>query len=76
LLVLGGFQPGFSRTDAATRRDGAIYNSTTNSWTGVPAWTSGEAHRFGVGVWMGSEFLLWGGETGGVPTSSGERLLP
>jgi hypothetical protein len=76
LLMLGGFDPFFARSDAATRRDGAIYNSTTNTWTGVPAWESTHARRYAVAVWMGSEFLLWGGEHGGVPSNTGERLLP
>jgi hypothetical protein len=76
LLMLGGFDPFFARSDASTRRDGAIYNSTTNTWTGVPAWQSPHARRYAVAVWMGSEFLLWGGEHGGVPSNTGERLLP
>ena len=76
LLLLGGFDPNVAKNDAATRKDGAVYNSTTNTWAPVPAWPSGHAHRYGAGVWMGTEFFLWGGEHGGVPTASGERLLP
>jgi hypothetical protein len=75
-LILGGFDPSVTLSDAAARKDGGIYNSTTNSWTAVPAWPSSEVHRFAVAVWMGSEFLLWGGETGGMPTGNGERYLP
>ena len=74
--MLGGFDPAFVRSDASTRRDGAVYNSTTNMWTSLPAWPSGHARRFPVAVWMGSEFLLWGGESGGVAANTGERLLP
>jgi N-acetylneuraminic acid mutarotase len=76
LLMLGGFDPMFVRSDASTRRDGAVYNSTTNTWTSLPAWPSGHARRFPVAVWMGSEFLLWGGESAGVASNTGERLLP
>jgi hypothetical protein len=76
LLLLGGFDPAALRSDASARRDGAIYNSTTNTWTAVPSWETASARRYAVAVWMGSEFLLWGGETGGAPTNTGERFLP
>ena len=72
LLVLGGF--GSAQTDVRT--DGAIYNSTTNSFTAVPGWPSGEQHLWGNGVWTGAEFVLWGGLNNGQPTATGERLRP
>ncbi|HMJ13311.1 MAG TPA: hypothetical protein VK524_17945 [Polyangiaceae bacterium] len=76
LLMLGGFDPAVGRTDAGTRKDGTVYTSTTNSWAGLPAWPSGHARRYAVAIWMGSEFLLWGGENGGLPSATGERLFP
>jgi hypothetical protein len=70
-LMLGGL----SASDAVLK-NGAIYNSATNAWTDVPAWTANEDHRFGVGAWVGSEMIVWGGETAGTPTATGERYRP
>lgn len=72
-LVLGGYGNG-----GTYLTNGGIYNSTTNSWTSVGAWPSGNSHLWGVAVWTGSEVVLWGGRTGtgSTLTSSGERLLP
>jgi len=72
LLVLGGF--GSNPTDI--KRDGTIYNSTTNAFTPVPAWPSGEQRLWAAGVWTGAEFVLWGGVNNGQPTATGERLRP
>lgn len=59
-------------------RDGGLYNSTTNSWTPIAAWPSGASHFWGVGVWTGSELVVWGGRTGTASalTTAGERYLP
>jgi hypothetical protein len=59
--------------------DGGLYNSTTNGWTSVGAWPSGASHVYGVGVWTGSELVMWGGRSGiaaGTLTSAGERYRP
>jgi hypothetical protein len=71
LLLIGG-------VDAAGTivKNGAIYNSTTNTWSTVPAWPSGEDRRFAIGVWAGSELVLWGGLNGSAPSASGERFRP
>lgn len=58
------------------QKDGAIYNSTTNTWTAAPAWPSGEDRRWASGVWAGSEFVLWGGLHAGAPSGTGERFRP
>jgi Galactose oxidase, central domain len=73
-LMLGGF--GGSTNNFLT--DGGIYNSTTNAWSSVAAWPSGASHLWGVGVWTGTEFVLWGGRSGTTSalTSTGERYLP
>jgi hypothetical protein len=73
-LMLGGF----GGLNNAFLTDGGIYNSTTNAWTAVAAWPSGVSHLWGVGVWTGSEFVLWGGRSGTTTTLSaaGERYLP
>lgn len=71
VLFIGGVD-----TAGTLLANGALYNSTTNAWTLVPAWPSGEAHRFGAGVWAGGEFVVWGGTSSGAPTVTGERFRP
>ena len=58
--------------------NGGLFNSTTNSWTTVAAWPSGYSHLYGVGVWSGTEFVVWGGRTvtGSTLTAVGERYRP
>jgi Kelch motif protein len=59
---------------------GATYNVVTAKWGYPPAWPSGETHDYGVGVWTGDEFVLWGGRTGPgttpASTLTGERWKP
>jgi len=40
---------------------GALYNVGTSVWTTIATWPSMEAHEYGMGVWTGEEFVLWGG---------------
>jgi len=54
--------------------DGATYDVAANSWTAIPSWPSGEQHDYGMGVWTGAEFVVWGGADNNQPTSSGERI--
>lgn len=71
-LMVGGSGNSFAT-------DGGIYNSTTNGWTAVSAWPSGASHIYGVGVWTGTEVVMWSGRTGtaaGTLTLAGERYLP
>jgi hypothetical protein len=58
--------------------NGAVYNSTTNAWTPVSAWPSAASHLWGVGVWTGTELVLWGGRSGTTTmlTGAGDRYLP
>jgi hypothetical protein len=58
--------------------NGGLFNSTTNAWTTVAAWPSGYSHLYGVGVWSGTEFVVWGGRTvtGSTLTAVGERYRP
>jgi hypothetical protein len=70
VLLLGG------RYGSASARDGAIYNSATNSWISVQAWPSGEEHLGAVAIWSGTEFVLWGGIDGDRATATGERYRP
>ena len=73
-LMLGGM--GSTATTFFT--NGGVYNSTTNAWSAVAAWPSGASHLWGVGVWTGTEFVVWGGRTttAATLTAAGERYLP
>jgi hypothetical protein len=57
---------------------GATYDVGAAKWTAIPAFPSGEAHDYGVAVWTGDEFVLWGGRTGAAltPSLTGERWKP
>ena len=59
---------------------GATYDVINAKWGAVAAWPSGEQHDYGVGVWTGDEFVLWGGRTGAgaspPSTLTGERWKP
>jgi hypothetical protein len=57
---------------------GATYAVVNANWGTVAAWPSGEMHDYGVAVWTGDEFVLWGGRTGMplAPTLTGERWKP
>jgi hypothetical protein len=72
-LLLGGYNNG-----GTFQTNGGIYNSTTNGWSAVTAWPSGASHLWGVGVWTGSELVLWSGRSGTTSalSAAGERYLP
>jgi hypothetical protein len=72
-LMVGGYD-----VNQTPLTDGGYYDSTANVWTAVGSWPSGSAHLSGVGVWAGSEFVLWGGRVGplGALTTEGERFRP
>jgi len=71
-LLLGG--SGFAQGSFKT--DGAVYDRPSDGWSAVQSWPSGEAHEWGVGVWTGGEFVLWGGRNGSQFTASLERYKP
>jgi hypothetical protein len=56
--------------------DGATYDVASSQWTTIASWPSAEAHEFGMGVWTGEEFLVWGGRDANGPTTTGERWSP
>lgn len=76
VLLLGGY--GGSVVLPTALEDGALYNATTNTWTPVASWPSGATHVWGVGVLVGSEFVLWGGQADatGTLTTAGDRFHP
>jgi hypothetical protein len=57
---------------------GYTYDVAGAKWAAAPAFPSGEMHDYGVGVWTGEEFVVWGGRTGAAltPTLTGERWKP
>ena len=59
---------------------GATYDVTGAKWQTADSWPSGEMHDYGVGVWTGEEFVLWGGRNGAgatpASTLTGERWKP
>ena len=61
---------------ASFDKDGALYDSSTDEWTAVPSWPSGADHARGIGVWTGTELVIWGGTNAGAVVATGERLLP
>jgi hypothetical protein len=56
--------------------DGASYAVASGEWSKIPAWNSLESHEYGIGVWTGEEFVIWGGRDQNVPTLTGERWAP
>ncbi len=57
---------------------GYTYDVVNAKWATAASWPSAETHDYGVGVWTGDEFVLWGGRTGvaAAPTLTGERWKP
>ncbi len=63
-------------TDDTLSTDGASFDAVNAKWTRIPDWTSLETHEYGVGVWTGEEFVLWGGGAPNASTLLGERWMP
>lgn len=76
VVALIGGQTSTSGTGDTLATDGATYEVQTGQWTAIPSWPSQETHEYGVGVWTGEEFVLWGGRAQNVPTLTGERWAP
>lgn len=72
VLLVGGVN-----TTGVVQKQAALCNTATDTWTELPAFGPHE-HLFGVGVWTGSEFVLWGGLSAApvAPTNTGVRLRP
>lgn len=61
----------------ALKNDCRVYDASVNDWGAqIPPWPSGADHEFGVGVWTGTEFILWSGLDNTVLTSAGDRFRP
>jgi len=57
-------------------QDGGIYDIATDKWSAIESWGSGGSHKYGVGVWTGEEFVVWGGYDGSTPLLGGSRWKP
>ncbi|HYP78415.1 MAG TPA: hypothetical protein VER12_20725 [Polyangiaceae bacterium] len=73
--IIGG-QTSTLGTGSVLATDGATYAVQSGEWTEIPSWPSLESHEYGIGVWTGKEFVLWGGRTQNLPTLTGERWTP
>jgi Kelch motif len=74
LAIMGGQVSLTGNGELAT--NGATYDVGSSQWTAIASWPSAEAHEFGMGVWTGEEFLVWGGRDANGPTLTGERWAP
>jgi len=73
--IIGG-QTSTSGNGETLAIDGATYAVATGEWTAIPSWPSDETHEYGIGVWTGEEFVVWGGRHQNVSTLKGERWAP
>lgn len=74
VAIIGGLT---STTGVGTLAiNGASYDFEKGQWTSIPDWTSLESHEYGIGVWTGEEFVIWGGRDQNVSTLTGERWAP
>lgn len=75
VAMIGG-QTSITASSETLATDGAIYDVSSGHWTAIPSWTSLETHEYGVGVWTGEEFVVWGGRALNLSTLTGERWAP
>jgi hypothetical protein len=55
--------------------DGAVYDTTSEVWSAIPAWPGSASHAFGVAGIAGGEIVVWGGRDGTALTNEGARYL-
>jgi len=75
VAMIGG-QTSISGSSETLAIDGAQYTVQTGQWAAIPSWTSLETHEYGIGVWTGEEFVVWGGRAQNISTLTGERWAP
>jgi N-acetylneuraminic acid mutarotase len=76
VVALIGGQISISGSSDPLATDGAIYDVQREEWTEIPSWPSRESHEYGIGVWTGEQFVLWGGRAQNLSTLTGERWVP
>lgn len=75
IAMLGG-QTSTSGSSDTLATDGATYAVESGQWSAIPPWPSQETHEYGIGIWTGKEFVLWGGRQQNLSTPTGERWVP
>ena len=75
LIVWGGaFKT--NETPLTALGDGARYNPTTNAWTTMNTdITPPSARARAVGVWIGNQFIVWGGDPNSAALATGGRYF-
>lgn len=68
--LLGGVT---SSTTVAT--DGGSYDIKADTWEPISSWGPA-SHQYGIGVWSGTEFIVWGGYDGSTALVDGSRWMP
>ena len=76
VVAMVGGQTSTSGDSDTLAKDGATYSVQSGQWSAISEWPSAEMHEYGVGVWTGEEFVLWGGRDQNVSTLTGERWAP
>lgn len=72
IVVAGGLDE-----TQAMQVNSRVYNASVNDWGAQSlSWPTGADHEYGVGVWTGTEFILWSGLDNSVLTPLGERFRP
>lgn len=61
MIVWGGEIPTYGH---AWSNEGAIYDPTSNSWSPVSTVDAPSARSQHIGIWTGTEMLIWGGGAG------------
>ena len=67
---------GQSSSAATLSTDGGIYTIATSQWSAISPWSVDDLHEYGMGVWTGEEFVLWGGRDANGSTATGQRWAP
>ncbi|HNS98675.1 MAG TPA: hypothetical protein PKL73_17100 [Polyangiaceae bacterium] len=73
MLLVGGVKEGKIITNSIT------YNPNTkpqDQWSKAIPWDPPLEYDQGIGVWTGTEFILWGGSDGSKPILGGSRWMP
>jgi len=73
ILMGGGDGTGTYYSDGLVLDPEAAVGS---QWNDIPEWSPAGPHLYGVGVWTGEEFIVWGGTDGSTPMVDGSRWMP
>lgn len=71
MLIYGG-----QNASSPAYSDGAIYNSSTDTWSAISATNEPTARSGSLMVWTGTDFFVWGGYSGGSVANGGALYDP